>query len=280
MTNSSSPENDSNLTFLSHLIELRDRLLRIVLVVAVVFAILALASNDLYKMLADPLLEIMPVGSGMIATQVASSFFVPIKLALVAAVFLSMPYILYHLWAFIAPALYSHEKRLVFPLLIGSIALFYCGVSFAYFVVFPLMFEFFITTTPEGVANMTDISSYLDFILAIFFAFGLAFEIPIATVILVWVGVITPEGLAEKRPYIVVGIFLVAAFLTPPDPLSQTLLSVPMWVLFEVGLLFSRIIIKGKQGDDAESQGAEEGMDEALDRYTREEESLRGKDKQ
>lgn len=278
MTSSQHPDQDSGLTFLSHLIELRDRLLRIVLLVAVIFGILALVSNDLYNLLAKPLLAYMPEGSGMIATQVASSFFVPIKLALVAAVFLSVPYILYHLWAFIAPALYSHEKRLVFPLMVGSIALFYCGVAFAYFVVFPLMFEFFITTTPEGVANMTDISSYLDFILAIFFAFGLAFEIPIATVILVWMGIITTEALADKRPYIVVGIFLVAAFLTPPDPLSQTLLAVPMWLLFELGLIFARAFVKQRElAADDEATSDHESMDETLDRYESEEETLRNR---
>lgn len=278
MTNSQNPDNDSGLTFLSHLIELRDRLLRVVLVVVVIFGVLALFSNDLYNFLAQPLMAYMPKGSGMIATQVASSFFVPIKLALVAAIFFAVPYILYHLWAFVAPALYSHEKRLVLPLLVGSIVLFYGGVAFAYFVVFPLMFEFFITTTPEGVANMTDISSYLDFILAIFFAFGLAFEIPIATVVLVWMGVITPEGLAEKRPYIVVGIFLVAAFLTPPDPLSQTLLAVPMWLLFESGLIFARAFVKHRQQhEEDEATTAGEGMDETLDRYESEEASLRNK---
>lgn len=276
MTTSQNPDQDSGLTFLSHLIELRDRLLRIVLMIAVVFGILALISNDLYAFLAKPLLAYMPKGSGMIATEVASSFFVPIKLALVSAVFVSMPYILYHLWAFVAPALYSHEKRLVLPLLVGSIVLFYCGVSFAYFVVSPLMFEFFFTTTPEGVSMMTDISSYLDFVLTIFFAFGLAFEVPIATILLVWTGMITPEGLADKRPYVVVGIFLVAALLTPPDPLSQTLLAVPMWLLFELGLIFSRAFVKRREEDD-EASADSENMEETLDRYESEEESLRNK---
>ncbi len=274
MTNSQNPDTDSGLTFLSHLIELRDRLLRIVLMIAVVFGVLALVSNDLYSFLAKPLLVFMPKGSGMIATEVASSFFVPIKLALIAAVFISMPYILYHLWAFIAPALYSHEKRLVLPLLVGSITLFYCGVAFAYFVVSPLMFEFFFTTTPEGVANMTDISSYLDFVLTIFFAFGLAFEVPIATILLVWMGMITPAGLADKRPYVVVGIFLIAAFLTPPDPLSQTLLAVPMWLLFEMGLIFSRAFVRHRQDEEVPTN---ESMDETLDRYQSDEESLRNK---
>lgn len=277
MTNSQNPDHDSGLTFLSHLIELRDRLLRIVLVVVVIFGVLALFSNDLYNFLAKPLLAFMPKGSGMIATQVASSFFVPIKLALVAAIFFAMPFILYHLWAFVAPALYSHEKRLVLPLMVGSIVLFYCGVAFAYFVVFPLMFEFFITTTPEGVANMTDISSYLDFILAIFFAFGLAFEIPIATVILVWMGVITPEGLAAKRPYIVVGIFLIAAFLTPPDPLSQTLLAVPMWLLFEIGLIFARAFVKQRSKAEDGNETESESMEDTLDRYESDEEAIRNK---
>ena len=275
MTNSQIPEDDS-LTFLSHLIELRDRVLRIVLLIAIVFGVLALVSNDLYAMLAKPLLVYMPKGTGMIATQVTSSFFVPMKLALVASVFISMPYILYHLWAFVAPALYAHEKRLVLPLLIGSITLFYCGVLFAYFVVFPLMFEFFTTTAPEGVEMMTDISSYLDFVLTIFFAFGIAFEVPIATILLVWMGIITPDSLADKRPYIVVAIFIVGAILTPPDIVSQTLLSVPMWILFEAGLLFSRAIVKRKEheaGDLAES----ESLDETLDRYENDEKSVSNK---
>ena len=278
MTSSRNPDNDSGLTFLSHLIELRDRLLRIVLIVAILFGILALASNDLYSFLAKPLLAYMPKGSGMIATEVASSFFVPIKLALIAAVFLAVPYILYHLWAFVAPALYAHEKRLILPLLMSSITLFYCGVAFAYFVVSPLMFEFFFSTTPEGVAMMTDISSYLDFVLTIFFAFGLAFEVPIATILLVWMGMITPAGLADKRPYVVVGIFLVAAVLTPPDPLSQTLLAVPMWILFEVGLIFSRAFVKTREVEDTEQAADMENMEETLDRYQNEEESLRNKE--
>jgi sec-independent protein translocase protein TatC len=277
MTTSQNPDQDSGLTFLSHLIELRDRLLRIVLMITVVFGILALISNDLYAFLAKPLLAYMPKGSGMIATEVASSFFVPIKLALISAVFVSMPYILYHLWAFVAPALYSHEKRLVLPLLIGSIVLFYSGVAFAYFVVSPLMFEFFFTTTPEGVSMMTDISSYLDFVLTIFFAFGLAFEVPIATILLVWTGMLTPEGLADKRPYVVVGIFLVAAILTPPDPLSQTLLAVPMWLLFELGLIFSRAFVKHREKEDDEEAADTESMEQTLDRYENEEDSLRNK---
>lgn len=277
MTSSPNPDQDTSLTFLSHLIELRDRLLRIVLFVAIVFGLLALLSNDLYSLLAQPLLAYMPKGSGMIATEVASSFFVPIKLALMAAVFISMPYILYHLWAFVAPALYSHEKRLALPLLVGSIVLFYSGMLFAYFVVFPLMFEFFTTTTPEGVAMMTDISSYLDFVLTIFFAFGIAFEVPIATILLVWMGMITPQSLADKRPYVVVAIFIISAILTPPDIVSQTLLAIPMWVLFELGLLLSRGIVKRQERDAAEETNEAESMEETLDRYASEEESMRNK---
>lgn len=275
MTNTPSPDEEIGQTFLSHLLELRDRLLRIVLMVAVVFGVLALISNDLYTLLAKPLLVYMPKGSSMIATEVASSFFVPIKLALVAAVFISMPYILFHIWAFIAPALYAHEKRIALPLLLGSIVLFYSGVLFAYFAVFPLMFEFFTTTTPEGVAMMTDISSYLDFVLTIFFAFGIAFEVPIATILLVWMGMITPDSLADKRPYIVVAIFIVAAILTPPDVVSQTLLAAPMWLLFEVGLLFSRMLVKDKARNSEERAGDEESLDATLDRYSQDEEELR-----
>jgi sec-independent protein translocase protein TatC len=234
--------------FISHLVELRDRLLRMIMAVAVMFLVLFPFANDLYTFVAEPIRAQLPEGSTMIATQVASPFLTPFKLALVAAVFLAMPYLLFQVWGFVAPGLYQHEKRFALPLLASSIALFYLGMAFAYVVVFPLVFAFFAATTPEGVAQMPDISFYLDFVLKIFFAFGVAFQIPIATILLVAMGMTTAESLTEKRPYVIVGCFVVGMLLTPPDVISQTLLAVPMWLLFEAGIFFSRFFRK----DDAE----------------------------
>jgi sec-independent protein translocase protein TatC len=236
--------------FISHLIELRKRLLRVVLFVLVVFLCAAPYANEIYTFLSGPLLQHMPENSTMIATDVASPFFTPFKLALVASIFFSVPVILYHFWAFVAPGLYSHEKKMVLPLLMASTLLFYMGVAFAYFVVFPLVFGFLTAAAPEGVAVMTDIAKYLDFVLTLFFAFGLSFEVPIITIVLVWTGMTTPQSLAEKRPYVIVGAFIVGMFLTPPDAISQTLLAVPIWILFETGLLFSRLFVR--QVDDQE----------------------------
>ncbi|MCQ8128749.1 twin-arginine translocase subunit TatC [Methylomonas rivi] len=244
MTNQ--PEHLGEQPFISHLIELRDRLLRVVLCVLLVFVGTALYANEIYQYLAEPLLQHMPKNSTMIAIDVASPFFTPIKLAFVVAVFASVPYILFQFWGFIAPGLYRHERLMVLPLLLASTLLFYAGAAFAYFVVFPLVFGYLTSAAPAGVAVMTDIATYLDFILALFFAFGVSFEIPIFTIVLVWTGITTRESLAEKRPYVIVGVFVVAMFLTPPDALSQTLLAVPMWLLFESGLLFSRFFA-GKQ---------------------------------
>lgn len=225
-------------SFLSHLIELRNRLLYSLIGIGVVFAPLAYFSNDLYLLLAQPLMDILPKeqGAGMIATGLVSTFIVPIKLAFFAAVVVTVPFWLYQLWAFVAPGLYLHERRLVLPLLTSSTVLFYVGMAFAYFVVFPMVFGFFVKTVPAGVLMMTDIKAYMDFVLGMFLAFGLAFEVPVATVLLIRLGMMSPEKLSAQRPYIVLGIFIVAAFLTPPDALSQILLAVPMWVLFEVGL--------------------------------------------
>ncbi|MCF6250279.1 MAG: twin-arginine translocase subunit TatC [Methylococcaceae bacterium] len=230
--------------FISHLIELRKRLLRVVLFVLVVFLCAAPYANEIYTFLSGPLLQHMPENSTMIATDVASPFFTPFKLALVASIFFSVPVILYHFWAFVAPGLYSHEKKMILPLLMASTLLFYLGVAFAYFVVFPLVFGFLTAAAPEGVAVMTDIAKYLDFVLTLFFAFGLSFEVPIITVVLVWTGMTTPQNLAEKRPYVIVGAFIVGMFLTPPDAISQTLLAVPIWILFESGLLCSRLFVR------------------------------------
>jgi len=230
-----------------HLIELRDRLLRIVMTVMVVFLCLFPFANDLYTFLAAPLLAHMPDGGSMIATEVASPFLTPFKLTLVLSIFVSMPMLLFQMWAFIAPGLYQHERRMMFPLMFSSTFLFYAGATFAYFVVFPLVFGFFTSVVPEGVAVMTDIARYLDFVLKMFFAFGLAFEVPIVTIVLVWAGVTTPEKLSGARPYIVVAAFVIAMLLTPPDVISQTLLAVPMLFLFELGLFFSKLFVKNKK---------------------------------
>lgn len=242
--------------FMSHLLELRDRLMRSVLAVLVLLLVLFPFGNDIYTFIADPLMRVLPEGTSMIATKVASPFLTPFKLSLVASVFLAMPYLLYQLWSFIAPGLYQHEKRLALPLLASSIALFYLGAAFAYVAVFPLVFAFLTSTAPEGVLVMTDISEYLDFVLTLFFAFGLAFQVPVATIVLVLAGITTPEKLAAKRPYVIVVAFVVGMLLTPPDVISQTLLAVPMWVLFELGVFLSRLVVKQRAGREV-SQDAE-----------------------
>ncbi len=261
---------------LTHLVEMRDRLLRAVLAVLIIFLGVFYFANDLYHIVAMPLIDRLPEGASMISTKPAGTFFTPMKLALVLSIFAAMPFILYQMWAFIAPGLYTHERKLILPLLFSSTLLFYLGMVFAYYVVFPLMFSFFVTVAPEGVAVMTDISEYLDFILKIFFAFGVAFEVPIATILLVWTGVTTPESLAEKRPYIVVGAFIIGMLLTPPDVISQTLLALPMWLLFEMGLIASRYFLRLKREREeeleaAESLDSEEAMEDALNRYESEE---------
>ena len=255
---------DMEQPFMSHLLELRDRLLRAVLVVLVVFLVLFPFGNDIYHFIAEPLMAVMPEGTSMIATKVASPFLTPFKLSLIAAVFFSMPYLLYQLWGFIAPGLYAHEKKMAMPLLASSVVLFYLGAAFAYYVVFPLVFKFFTSVTPEGVAVMTDISEYLDFVLTLFFAFGLAFEIPIATILLVWMGMTTPQKLASKRPYVIVGAFVIGMLLTPPDVISQTMLALPMWVLFEAGIIFSRFFVREKDEDETEDD-EEEASSSAAD---------------
>jgi len=237
---------------ISHLVELRNRALRIVLSVLVVFLAMAPFANEIYSFLAQPLLQFLPENSTMIAIDVVSPFLTPFKLVLVAAILFAMPIILYQFWSFVAPGLYAHEKRLIAPLLIASTLLFFLGITFAYFVVLPLVFGFLTTAAPVGVSMMTDIAKYLDFILTMFFAFGAAFEVPIFTIILVWVGAFTPAQLAEKRPYIIVGAFIIAMFLTPPDAISQTLLAVPIWLLFEIGLLFSRFFVREKSSKQLE----------------------------
>ena len=237
-------EHDSEQPFISHLIELRDRLLRCILVVLILFLGMASYANQIYSYLAGPLMSHMPAGSQMIAIEVASPFLTPFKLTLMVAIFTAIPYLLYQVWAFVAPGLYQHERRLILPLLVASTVLFYAGMAFAYYVVFPLIFGFMTAAAPEGVTVMTDITQYLDFILTIFFAFGISFEVPIATILLVWAGVISRADMAEKRPYVIVGAFVVGMVLTPPDVVSQTLLAVPIWLLFELGLVFSRFFVR------------------------------------
>lgn len=232
---------------ITHLLELRDRLLKSILVILVIFIGLYNWSNELYLYISEPLRRFLPEGTSMIATEVASPFLTPFKLTLMSAIFLSIPVILHQLWAFIAPGLYKHEKKFAAPLLISSILLFYSGMAFAYYVVFPIIFGFFTSVGPEGVAVMTDINRYLDFVLKLFFAFGVAFEIPIATFLIIAAGLSTVANISEKRPYVIVGCFTVGMLITPPDVISQTLLAVPMWLLFEVGLLFGRLVDKPEE---------------------------------
>lgn len=259
--------------FISHLVELRDRLLRIVLAVLVVFVILMPFANKLFTYLAGPLTKVLPDDSSLIAIEVASPFLIPFKLALVSSIFIAMPFILYQLWAFIAPGLYRHERKLAMPLVVSSSILFYAGAAFAYYVVFPLVFAFLTGIAPEGVEVMTDISKYLDFVLTLFFAFGFAFEIPVATFVLVWMGITTPEALAEKRPYVIVGVFVIGMLLTPPDIISQTLLALPMWLLFELGIFFSRRFVRERKNNekrDHQTSMTDEEMEDELDRVERE----------
>ena len=246
---------------ISHLIELRKRLLNCVVAILAIFLALVYFANDIYQMLSAPLISKMPQGATMIATDVASPFFTPIKLTMMVSVILSAPVILYQVWAFIAPALYKHERRLVVPLLVSSTLLFYIGMAFAYFVVFPLAFGFLTHTAPVGVVVSTDIASYLSFVMALFMAFGVSFEVPVAIVLLCWMGVTTPEDLRKKRPYVLVGAFVVGMLLTPPDVFSLTLLAIPMYFLFEVGVFFARFYV-GKRRMPSEEDDETEATKE------------------
>ncbi|MGI4836255.1 MAG: twin-arginine translocase subunit TatC [Janthinobacterium lividum] len=246
------PENDQPMPLVSHLTELRTRLLRCVAAIFLVFAGLFSFAQQIYTIVSAPLREFLPVGSTMIATDVASPFLTPFKLTMMVSLFVSIPVILHQIWGFIAPGLYKHEKRIAVPLLVSSIVLFYAGMAFAYFLVFPLIFKFFASATPVGVMMATDITNYLDFVMTLFFAFGVAFEIPVAVVLLVWIGVVDVKYLKKARPYVVIGCFVVGMLLTPPDIFSQTLLAVPMWMLFEVGVLFAGMIKKRSDHEDAE----------------------------
>ena len=258
MTDSSSrPDTDAEQPLIAHLAELRNRLLRSLVCVFVVFLGLSVFANDIYAMIAGPLLAQLPEESSMIATEVAAPFLVPFKLTFFAAVFVSVPYLLYQAWAFVAPGLYQNERRLVLPLISSSVILFYLGNAFAFFIVFPLLFAFLTSSAPVGVTVMTDIGHYLNFILKMFFAFGLAFEVPIVIILLVWTGIASVESLAKKRPYIIVGAFTAGMLLTPPDIISQVLLAVPVWLLFELGLILGRFV--KQRGEVTEDNAADPG---------------------
>lgn len=253
---------DDTQPLISHLIELRQRLLYCILSVLAVFLALIYFANDIYQLISAPLIKQLPVGASMIATDVASPFFTPIKLTIIVSVFVSAPLLLYQVWAFVAPALYKHERRLMMPLLFSSTLLFYAGMAFAYFVVFPLAFSFFAHTAPRGVLIAIDINNYLDFVMALFMAFGVSFEVPVAIVLLCWSGVVTPEDLRKKRPYVLVGAFVIGMLLTPPDVFSQTLLAIPMYLLFEIGVFFARFYVgkghkRAKEEDDPEEDEPE-----------------------
>ena len=240
----SEPETDQPLPLVAHLTELRDRLLRALLAVLIVFIGLFPFANEIYAFVSAPLREMLPENASMIATEVASPFLTPFKLTIFTAIFIAMPYVLFQVWSFVAPGMYRHEKRFAIPLLGSSVALFYLGAAFAYFVVFPLIFAFFTSVGPEDIAIMTDINRYLDFVLKLFFAFGIAFEIPIAALLAIWAGLTTPENLASKRPYIIVGCFVFGMLLTPPDVISQSLLAIPMWLLFEAGVIAGKFTLQ------------------------------------
>ncbi len=248
---SNSPE-PKEMPFVQHLLELRDRILKMALAVMIVALVAMPFANQLFVLVAKPLMQVLPMGAQMVSNEPIGPFFTPLKLTLVLSIFLSMPFILYHFWAFVAPGLYQHERQLIYPLLISSVILFYVGILFAYWLVLPLVFGFMVSTTPVGVVMMTDISRYLDFVLTLFFAFGIAFQVPIITIVFVWMDIVTAESLSEKRSYIIVMAFVIGMFLTPPDVISQTLLSVPIWLLFEAGLVIARFL-KAKQRAREES---------------------------
>ena len=255
---SEEPETLAEGTLISHLLELRDRLLRSLVAVGLAFMPCVYYSNDLFTFVARPLLAKLPQGSNLIATGVMSPFTTPFKLSFFAALMIAMPYVIYQLWAFVAPGLYRGERRFAVPLLVSSILLFYVGIGFAYYFVFPVMFEFFTHTTPKGVSMMTDINSYLDFVLTMFFCFGLAFEVPVAVVLLVVMGLVRIEKLQKNRGYVLIGIFILAALLTPPDAISQCSLAIPMYFLYEGGILMARILSRGRSAAAAPNTGESE----------------------
>ena len=244
-------EEDKEQPLIEHLVELRTRLVRAIIVIAIAFAICFPFAGELYTFLADPMLKFLPETSGMIATEVGSAFFIPFKLSIVVAIFVASPFLLYQIWAFVAPGLFEDERGLIGPLLFSSTALFFSGAAFAYYVVFPIVFKFFTSQAPEGVLVMTDISHYFNFTFTLFLAFGVAFEVPIAVVLAVRTGLVQVQTLAKQRHFVILGAFVIGMLLTPPDIISQSLLAVPMWLLFEVGLLFAKT---QQQPDDTPEQ--------------------------
>ena len=252
-------------TFISHLIEMRDRLLRAVLAVVIIFICLFPWAKDIYGLLAQPLLAALPKGGQMIATEITTPFFVPMKVTMMAAFLLALPWVFYQAWAFVAPGLYQHEKRLGVPLVIASVILFVTGMAFAYFLVFPLVFHFIVSVTPTGVAVMTDIGKYLDFVLTMFMAFGITFQVPIAVVLLVKMGMVSVAKLREIRPYVIVGAFVIGAIFTPPDVVSQFMLATPLWVLYEIGIIVAAMISKPKPESDYVPM-SDSDMDSEFDR--------------
>lgn len=254
-------------SFISHLVELRDRLIRALVVVLVIFLGLVNWARDIYTLLAAPMLAALPEGGQMIATDVAGAFFVPMKVTMMVAFLIALPVVLYQAWAFVAPGLYAHEKKLAVPLMVASVVLFFIGMCFAYFVVFPTVFTFINAFAPEGVAVMTDIDKYLSFVLTTFLAFGITFEVPVVVIVLVRVGLVSVEKLKEIRPYIIVGAFIVGAIFTPPDVLSQFMLAVPMWLLYELGILLAQMIGKSSRADEGAYRAPDEdAMNAELDR--------------
>ena len=248
-----SAEDEKELTLIDHLVELRDRILKCVIAIVVLFLALFYWANDIYLYVAGPMIAALPEGSSMIAIDPTSPFFAPFKLTFYVSFMLAAPYILYQLWSFIAPGLYKNEKTVAIPLFISSVVLFYAGVAFARYILFGIVFNFFISVAPEGVNIAPDISSFLSFALTIFFAFGAAFEIPIAVFLCIWAGLAEPESLAGKRPYVVVGCFVVAMLLTPPDPFTQSMLALPMWALFELGIFAGKVMRKRQQQQEQQA---------------------------
>lgn len=246
-------------TLMSHLLELRDRLMKALLALLVLFIPSAIFANELFTAVAQPLLDKLPKGTMLIATSVVAPFMTPFKVAFFVALFAAMPVVLYQIWAFVAPGLYKREKRFAMPLLVSSVVLFYCGVFFAYFVVFPVMFSYLVGTAPTGVNYMPDMTSYLDFVLTMFFAFGVAFEVPVAVVLLVLTGLVKVESLGKNRGYVIIGIFVVAAILTPPDAISQTIMALPMWLLYEGGLVMARMMQKMRREAAEQAEKEEAG---------------------
>lgn len=258
---------DTENTFISHLIEMRDRLLRAVIAVVVLFVLLFPWAQELYALLAKPMLAALPQGGQMIATEVTTPFFVPIKVTMMTAFLLAMPWVFYQAWAFVAPGLYQHEKRIGVPLVVASVILFLLGMAFAYFLVFPVVFGFIVGVAPEGVAVMTDIGKYLDFVMTLFMAFGITFEVPVAVVLLVKMGMVSVAKLREIRPYVIVGAFVIGAIFTPPDVISQFMLAVPMWLLYEMGIIVASMITKPNPETEADyTPMSVADMDAELDR--------------